>query len=113
MSYSDDVYDKPAAFGLKVIAELDYSNGCYQFDLRVVWRHKESGKLYTQRDAGCSCPSPFEDCGKLEDLDELVDMAALREETRSDDARWLSAGEAQAFLDKVSGALRRSKEKKQ
>ncbi len=97
-----NVYYNPEDFGLKVVAELDYNEGGYEFDKRVVWRHKETGRLYTARDAGCSCPSPFEDYDKLEDLDELLDMAALREEARSDDARWLGAGEAQAFLDKVA-----------
>ena len=105
-----DVYHDPEDFGLKVVAELHYDDG-YDFDIRVVWRHKESGRLYTGRDAGCSCPSPFEDYNKLEDLDELVSMDALREEARSDANRFLEAGEAQTFLDKVARALRYNKEK--
>lgn len=98
-----NVYGQPEDFGL---------DDGYGFDYRIVWRHRGSGKLYTARDAGCSCPSPFEDYTKLEDLDELTDMVALREEVRSDDAsRFLEAGEAQTFLDKVSRALRYNKEK--
>lgn len=102
-----NVYYDPEDFGLKVIGEVDYNEG-YEFDKRVVWRHKESGKLYTARDAGCSCASPFEDYDKLEDLDELADMAALREEVRDS---IIPAQEAQTFLDKVARALRYSKEK--
>lgn len=105
-----NIYYNPEDFGLKVVGEVEYVDG-YEFDRRVVWRHKATGKLYTARDAGCSCPSPFEDYAKLEDLDELADMAALREEVREEYKRYLTPADGQAFLDKVSGALRRSKEK--
>ena len=70
MSYgTPDVYYQPEAFKLEEIAQHDFSDGCYQFDLRVIWRHTETGVLYTGRDCGCSCPSPFEDVTSLESLD--------------------------------------------
>ena len=73
-----DPYYQPEKFDLTPVAEFDYSDGNYCFDFRVVWRHS-SGKFYTARDAGCSCPSPFEDYNTLEDLEEL-DLAALEAE---------------------------------
>ena len=69
MSYSNpDPYNQPEAFGLEQLALLDFSDGSYCFDYRVVWRHKESGRFYTARDNGCSCPSPFEDYHSIDDL---------------------------------------------
>lgn len=63
-----DVYYQPERFGLTPVAEIDYSSGMYEFHLRIVWRHS-SGLLLTARDAGCSCPSPFEDLTSLEQVD--------------------------------------------
>ena len=64
-----DVCYQPEAFDLVPVAEIDYSDECYCFDTRIVWRHTPTGTLYTARDAGCSCPSPFEDYTSLDDLD--------------------------------------------
>lgn len=63
----NDVYHEPNKFGLTKVAEIDYSDQDYQFDLRVVWRHKD-GRYFTARDSGCSCPSPFEDYDSLDKL---------------------------------------------
>lgn len=65
-----DVYYSPEKFGLTPIAEIDYSSGHYEFDIRCVWKH-ENGKLLTARDSGCSCPSPFEDYSDIESLEEV------------------------------------------
>ena len=56
-----DVYYSPEKHGLKPVFETDYSSESYEFDLRVIWLHEESGRYYTARDSGCSCPCPFED----------------------------------------------------
>ena len=66
-----NVYYNPEAFGLKVVAEIDYSSQYYEYDTRVVWQHIESGKFYTARDSGCSCPTPFEGCSSIEDLEDF------------------------------------------
>ena len=63
-----NAYYNPEKLGLEQVASIEYSSGSYEFDTRVVWRHKETGKLYTARDSGCSCPTPFEGCQSLEDL---------------------------------------------
>lgn len=69
MGYDDpDVYYQPEKFGLEKVAEIDYSDRSYCFDSRTVWRHKKSGKLYTARDSGCSCPGMFENYTTLESL---------------------------------------------
>lgn len=64
---SDDVYYQPESFGLEIVAEVEWSPPCYDFDLTVVWVDK-GGNYYWASDAGCSCPSPFESYNSLEDL---------------------------------------------
>ena len=66
------LYHSPEHFNLEVIYEHRFpANDAYEFDLRVVWRHTTTGKLYTARDAGCSCPVPFEKYTSLQELEEL------------------------------------------
>ena len=74
-----DVYYNPEKFGLEPVAEINYGSGNYGFDLRVVWRHVKTGTLYTARDGGCSCPSPFEDYTSLKKLDRFV-LSEIEEE---------------------------------
>ncbi len=68
------VYYSPGKHGLKQVVEVNLSEPDYSFDLLVVWKHEESGKLYWAQDSGCSCPSPFEDYNSLESLDVLDDL---------------------------------------
>ena len=77
-----NVYYDPQDYGLQEVAEISYTDGAYEFDLRVVWGHKETGKLYTARDSGCSCPSPFEDYRSLEALDDLGDGESVIAEAK-------------------------------
>src|SRR5690242_14872274 len=95
-------YDEPEKFNLTPIADIELNEPNYSFDIRVVWRHKD-GRIFTARDAGCSCPSPFEDYHSLLDLD-ILDMHALEEEVNA--APWPDAGEKLEFLSKVRGATR-------
>jgi hypothetical protein len=105
--YTPDVYYQPEKFDLTPVAEIDYSDGNYQFDYRVVWKHEPTDRLLTARDSGCSCPSPFEDYTKLEDLDEL-NFDDLKEEVQKElDHDWdayPSELDAASFLRKVHDA---------
>lgn len=80
--YNPDVYYQPELLDLEPLGEIDFSDGCYQFDIRVVWKHKPTGRLLTARDSGCSCPSPFEDYGSIEQLDGF-DLSSLESELAS------------------------------
>ena len=82
-SWVNPYYD-PKECGLEHVAEIEYSDGCYQFDTRMVWRDIETGTLWTARDAGCSCPSPFEDCHKLSDFERLTTVEMLRDEWKKE-----------------------------
>lgn len=98
------IYYEPGAYGLEEVAQIDYSDGCYQFDYRVVWRRKSDGKLLSGRDRGCSCPSPFED-QKIEDLQEVESTGWLKEEIAKDGTGYPSAADAASFIEKVEAAL--------
>lgn len=75
MGYLDnDVYYQPEAFGLQVIGTLNNPEADYDFHMFAVWKHEETGKIYYASDAGCSCPSPFEDYTSLDKLSEVISM---------------------------------------
>ena len=63
-----NLYYDPEKFGLTTIGEIDFSDGNYCFDYTVVWKRESDGRFVYADDAGCSCPSPFEDTG----VDELT-----------------------------------------
>lgn len=54
-----DLYHHPESIGLAVVGELDAGQG-YEYDKFAVWTDKR-GHLFWAVDAGCSCPTPFED----------------------------------------------------
>lgn len=69
MSYSTpDAYNQPDKFGLQVIGTVQWEEDNYSFDLTAVFKD-EHGNLYWADDAGCSCPSPFEDYTSVDKLE--------------------------------------------
>jgi hypothetical protein len=107
MAYDGNVYYSPEKWGFEVVAEVEYSDGDYQFDTRVVWRDRTTGTLYTARDSGCSCPTPFEDFMTLADL-EVLNYEDLEREVRAEygnEDHDLSMSEGQAFLRVVRESL--------
>lgn len=54
------IYYYPEKYDLQVIGQVDWCDESYSFELTVVWKDK-TGNLLWASDAGCSCPSPFED----------------------------------------------------
>jgi hypothetical protein len=100
-----NIYYSPEHFELEPVAEIDYSDGDYCFDLRVVWAHRPSGRLLTARDSGCSCPSPFEDYSTIDSLDRL-DVDELVRESRRDGGANCTAAEVADFLRVVRRAHR-------
>lgn len=99
--YVGDIYYYPEKYDLEIVTSIDYSGGNYEFDYRVVWRHKSTGKLYTARDSGCSCPTPFENYMTIESLEEYsynyVRNEAL-EESRKD---YYVGDSISEFIDKL------------
>lgn len=66
----DNIYYSPEAHGLKLVAEIDFSND-YDFDKVVVWEN-ERGERFWAQDSGCSCPCPFEDYHDIASLERLT-----------------------------------------
>jgi hypothetical protein len=79
-----NAYYNPEKLGLTIVGELEYSDMNWCFDTRLVWKD-EKGTLYTARDSGCSCPSPFEDYNSLESL-EKVSYAALERTVKAEES---------------------------
>lgn len=70
MKLESNPYYHPEKCGLEKVAELDFSSGCYEFDITAVWVLKDApGKFYWASDSGCSCPSPFESYYEIEQFD--------------------------------------------
>jgi hypothetical protein len=61
-------YYNPEKCGLELVLSFDEPGLDYEFNTFLVWRDIESGNYYCASDSGCSCPTPFEDFGKLSDL---------------------------------------------
>lgn len=108
--YAGTVYYKPKDWGLVKMAEIDYSTGSYEFDLRVIWKD-EDGVLWSGADSGCSCPSPFEGFFEESDFERVtpewvneVLIPELRENSKKD---WhaISRGDADGFLSEVRELL--------
>ena len=102
-----DVYYQPEEFGLTPIAEVECSDGMWQFDLIVGWKHKD-GTVYIAQDSGCSCPSPFEDYNSLESLDKVASIESVRsllDAASRGSYSELSQADARTFIKNVEAAL--------
>lgn len=104
-----NIYSSPEKFGLTLIGEIDWSDGCYNFDYTVVWKREFDGKFVYGEDSGCSCPSPFDDIG----VDELVvlrkrgglnDFKAHCEERQANSSNPDSAAETVALIERMHTA---------
>ncbi|WP_329168319.1 hypothetical protein OG709_29940 [Streptomyces sp. NBC_01267] len=91
MGYGDDdVYCSPEKFGLTSVGELS-ADLYYEFSVLAVWQRAEDGVLFWATDSGCSCPSPFENHGSVNDLQRIDDVTAFVREVRS----WATGEEIQ------------------
>lgn len=88
-----NIYYNPSDYGLEVVASIEYDADSYSFDTRVIWRDKK-GRLWTARDSGCSCPTPFEN-HNLTTIERLNKKEIIKEVTDR-----LNAG-AHEFIKKV------------
>lgn len=85
-----NIYSTPEAFGLRTVAEVEFSSGSYEFDLTVVWQDTETRNLYYADDAGCSCPVPFEahDRSTITKIGRLQDLLNHLEERKRETHRY-------------------------
>lgn len=102
------MYSDPGLFGLTQIGEIDWSDGCYQFDLTNVWRRGFDGVFVYAEDGGCSCPAPFEDT-RVEDLVVLRTRGGLNDfkahcEKRQSESSEDRAAEIVELLERMHAA---------
>lgn len=59
-NWGQNIYYNPEKLDLEIFGTLE-ADLSYEFDILLVVKDKESGKLFYATDSGCSCPTPFED----------------------------------------------------
>jgi hypothetical protein len=69
-SWEKNIYYAPEKVGMKILAQVEHEPN-YDFDILLFLEDLETGKFYAAQDAGCSCPTPFENFRGLEDLAEI------------------------------------------
>lgn len=76
-----DPYYNPEHFGLELVGSIEWVGESYEFNMTAVWKESR-GKYYIADDSGCSCPSPFEDYTKKEELDGPMNKRSLESALR-------------------------------
>ena len=96
-----NIYYTPEKFGLQTVGEVDRGDG-YGFDRFVVWADADGNLMY-DTDAGCSCPSPFENAGlgTLTAGSTYEVIAALDKWSRDDDFRTRNPGAAADLIERL------------
>lgn len=96
-----NVYITPAAAGLEIVAQI-HGGRPYEFSILLLLRDAR-GDLWAAHDAGCSCPTPFENHTFPTDFTQV---------RTPDDVRPLlerliepGAGDIVSFNDTLRGAL--------
>ena len=64
--YGENIYYSPEKFSLELVGVVSDPNASYSFDDFAVWT--DGRRIYCASDAGCSCPSPFEEYTSVEQL---------------------------------------------
>jgi hypothetical protein len=106
-----NIYYSPEKFGLETVGEIDFSSGCYEFDLTVAWKDSGTGKLFYAQDSGCSCPSPFEDLGRdglmqISRLQDLIDHLEARVEDKKGELSEVGNNELQGKVAELIQKVR-------
>jgi hypothetical protein len=76
-----NIYSSPQEFGLREVAQMEWTEPSYSFDTTVVWRDQD-GRYYVASDSGCSCPGPFERITGLDELETFVNIFQVLEHVR-------------------------------
>lgn len=70
-SYEYNPYSNPQNCGLTLLASAE-AEANYDFDIIALWMDNASGRFFMAQDAGCSCPSPFEDVRSVSSFTEVT-----------------------------------------
>lgn len=77
-----NIYYDPESVGMEIVGTVDASEA-FEFEILLVVRDLEDGKLYIATDAGCSCPVPFEDVRGRSDMRRIDSIADFDAEAGS------------------------------
>lgn len=105
------MYYEPKEYDLEIVLGLDEPNMSYEFNMFVIWQHKD-GRLFYGIDSGCSCPCPFEDVHGLDQLTAITKhgfdsfVSELKAWAKYYDGKpFLPSSEIQKAVDVVSDRL--------
>lgn len=104
-----NIYYQPEDFGLETVGQIDFSDGNYCFNYRVIWRRLSDGQLLTGADSGCSCPSPFEDVRHDGDLSEFSANMLLEEAREYAKSKYYAGDPISPWIEKVKELDREQK----
>lgn len=103
MKVEINVYYDPEKSGLEVFEYIDTA-GSYEFDMFVVWKKLDDGRLFYATDSGCSCPTPFENC---HDIDEITNDTLYNFEQALENHYNISKSDVISILTRVKDHLKR------
>lgn len=95
----EDVFKK---LGLTKVEEFDMNNDPYGWEVIAVWKD-ENGDFYLGTDSGCSCYSPFEHYGSIEDFTGPLTANQAIEECESLRAASYDKGDDSEFEEFLKG----------
>lgn len=95
---------EPDKHGVQIVGQYDVREPNWSFDIVLVVKSIETGRVYAAFDSGCSCPIPFEDHYFPSDFIEVKEWADVRRliEEHRREASPIPA----SFRNSVLGALR-------
>lgn len=101
-------YYHPELCGLEIIGSLDDPDLSYEFNTLVFWFRPSTKEVLCASDAGCSCPTPFDEVLGGEGLETIGSWRDARNAIGS----WLSgcetrppAGEVEDLIRKLKGYI--------
>lgn len=99
-----NIYYNPEAYGLETVGEVEWGDGCYSFDLTVIWKDAE-GVYYWESDSGCSCPTPFESFSSAQELESGTAHDAVAElQARQADNQYDRSADVATLVERIMSA---------
>lgn len=88
-------------FGLNEVDSIELSHEDWSFNILGVWKNDQG--YYLGTDSGCSCPTPFENYGSIDDFTGPLTASQAIEEATSifEDARGRYKNELEDLISQI------------